>query len=126
MNINAFVDKLNSCCCLCAAVLLQMSVTEDLPEMDGADLLGLLLHGGEDGSTEPLFPDGNGLIESWLSEQEVRDHSQKININSGHSWLDFFQRKSFNCTVPLCVWMTQNATAVYFQTLCNLGIKALA
>uniref|UniRef100_A0A671UXB1 cAMP responsive element binding protein 3-like 3 like n=1 Tax=Sparus aurata TaxID=8175 RepID=A0A671UXB1_SPAAU len=49
----------------------QMSATEDLPEMDGADLLGLLLHGGEDGSTEPLFPDGNGLIESWLSEQEM-------------------------------------------------------
>lgn len=69
-----------------------MSATEELPEMDGADLLGLLFHGGEDGSTESLFADGNGLIESWLSEQEVRDHSQKININSGYCWLDFYQR----------------------------------
>ncbi|XP_036954851.1 cAMP responsive element binding protein 3-like 3 like [Acanthopagrus latus] len=48
-----------------------MSATEELPEMDGADLLGLLFHGGEDGSTESLFADGNGLIESWLSEQEM-------------------------------------------------------
>ncbi|XP_008292085.1 cAMP responsive element binding protein 3-like 3 like [Stegastes partitus] len=48
-----------------------MSVTEDLPDMDGADLLGLLFHGGEDGSTEPFFPDENGLIESWLSEQDM-------------------------------------------------------
>ncbi|XP_070690534.1 cAMP responsive element binding protein 3-like 3 like [Pempheris klunzingeri] len=48
-----------------------MSVTEDLPDMDGTDLLGLLFHNGEDGSTEPLFPDGNGLIESWLSEQDM-------------------------------------------------------
>ncbi|XP_037634365.1 cAMP responsive element binding protein 3-like 3 like [Sebastes umbrosus] len=48
-----------------------MSVTEDLPDMDGTDLFGLLFHGGEDGSTEPLFPDGNGLIESWLSEQDM-------------------------------------------------------
>ncbi|XP_069555680.1 cAMP responsive element binding protein 3-like 3 like [Brachyistius frenatus] len=45
-----------------------MSVTEELPDMDGTDLLGLLFH---DGSTEPFFPDGNGLIESWLSEQEM-------------------------------------------------------
>ncbi|XP_073322810.1 cAMP responsive element binding protein 3-like 3 like [Pagrus major] len=48
-----------------------MSVTEELPDMDGAELLGLLFHGGEDGSAEPLFPDGNGLIESWLSEQDM-------------------------------------------------------
>lgn len=48
-----------------------MSVTEDLQEMDGTDLLGLLFHDGGDGSTEPLFPDGNGLIESWLSEQDM-------------------------------------------------------
>ena len=49
-----------------------MSVTDELPDMDGTDLLGLLFHDGQDGSTEPLFPDGNGLIESWLSEQDVR------------------------------------------------------
>ncbi|XP_029960996.1 cAMP responsive element binding protein 3-like 3 like [Salarias fasciatus] len=48
-----------------------MSVTEDLPDMDGADLLGLLFQDGEDGSAEPFFPDGNGLIESWLSEQDM-------------------------------------------------------
>ncbi|KAM9360581.1 cAMP responsive element binding protein 3-like 3 like [Symphorus nematophorus] len=48
-----------------------MSVTEELPDMDGADLFGLLLQGGEDGSADPLFPDGNGLIESWLSEQDM-------------------------------------------------------
>lgn len=52
-----------------AAVLLQMSVPEDLPEMDGTDLLGLLFQDGEDGSTE--------LIESWLSEQDVRFNSQR-------------------------------------------------
>lgn len=39
-----------------------MSVTEELPDMDGADLLGLLFHDGQD---------GNGLIESWLSEQDM-------------------------------------------------------
>lgn len=49
-----------------------MSIAEDLPDMDGADLFGLLFHDGENGSTEPFFPDGNGLIESWLSEQDVR------------------------------------------------------
>lgn len=48
-----------------------MSVPEDLPEMDGADLLGLLFHSREDGSTEPLFPVESGLIESWLSEQDM-------------------------------------------------------
>lgn len=51
--------------------------------MDGADLLGLLFHGEEDGSVEPLFPVENGLIESWLSEQDVSLHLQKININMG-------------------------------------------
>ncbi|KAG7490931.1 hypothetical protein JOB18_045178 [Solea senegalensis] len=45
-----------------------MSMTEDLPDMDGTDLLGMLFH---DGSTEPFFPDGSGLIESWLSEQDM-------------------------------------------------------
>lgn len=51
-----------------------MSFTEDLPDMDGTDLLGLLFHGEEDRSVETLFPDENGLIESWLSEQDVRLH----------------------------------------------------
>lgn len=59
------------------AGLLQMSFTEDLPDMDGTDLLRLLLHGEENASVEPLFPVENGLIESWLSEQDVRLHSQK-------------------------------------------------
>ncbi|XP_030593885.1 cAMP responsive element binding protein 3-like 3 like [Archocentrus centrarchus] len=48
-----------------------MSIIEDLPDMDGADLFGLLFHRGQDGSTEPFFPDENGLIESWLSEQDM-------------------------------------------------------
>ncbi|XP_071339479.1 cAMP responsive element binding protein 3-like 3 like [Trachinotus anak] len=48
-----------------------MSLNEDLPDMDGTDLLGLLFDSGEAGSTEPFFPDGNGLIESWLSEQDM-------------------------------------------------------
>lgn len=75
--------SLTKCFGLYAAVLLQMSATEDLPDMDGTDLLGLLFQNGEDGSTEPLFPDGNELIESWLFEQDVRLHSQKRNINIG-------------------------------------------
>ncbi|KAM4615688.1 cAMP responsive element binding protein 3-like 3 like [Polymixia lowei] len=48
-----------------------MSVTEDLPDMDGADLLGLLFQDGENGTTEPFFPDERGLIEDWLSEQDM-------------------------------------------------------
>lgn len=48
-----------------------MSVTEDLPDMDGADLLGLLFQDGETGATDPFFPDGNDLIEDWLSEQDM-------------------------------------------------------
>lgn len=52
-----------------------MSITEDLPDMDGADLLGLLLHGEEQGCVDPLFPVENDLIESWLSEQDVRLHT---------------------------------------------------
>lgn len=47
-----------------------MSVTEDLVDMDGTDLFGLLFHRGEGGFSEPLFPDENGL-ESWLSEQDM-------------------------------------------------------
>lgn len=66
-------------------MLFQMSVTDDLPEMDGADLLGLLLHDGQDGFTEPFFPDDSELIESWLSEQDVSSewiHSHLCNNNS--------------------------------------------
>lgn len=54
-------------------VLQKMSITEELPDMDGADLFGLLFHGGQDGSTDHFFPDENGLIESWLNEQDVRE-----------------------------------------------------
>lgn len=42
--------------------------------MDGTDLLGLLFQGEEDGSNEPLFPVEDELMESWLSEQDVRLH----------------------------------------------------
>ncbi|XP_029017251.1 cAMP responsive element binding protein 3-like 3 like [Betta splendens] len=48
-----------------------MSVTDDLPDMDGAELLGLLFQDGQDGSNEAFFPDGSGLMESWLSEQDM-------------------------------------------------------
>ena len=47
-----------------------MSASADLPDMDGAELLGLLFQDG-DGITGPFFPDGKELIEDWLSEQEV-------------------------------------------------------
>lgn len=49
-----------------------MSVPEELSDMDEADLLGLLLQNGENGSTEDFFCDDNGLFESWLSEPDVR------------------------------------------------------
>ncbi|CAL8345058.1 unnamed protein product [Lota lota] len=48
-----------------------MSANEDLPDMDGAELLGLLFQDGDDGITGPFFPDGKELIEDWLSEQEM-------------------------------------------------------
>lgn len=40
--------------------------------MDGTDLLGLFFQGEENGSVEPLFPVEDQLMESWLSEQDVR------------------------------------------------------
>lgn len=46
--------------------------------MDGTDLLGLLFQDEHIGSTEPLFPVENGLIESWLSEQDVRFHTSLL------------------------------------------------
>lgn len=49
-----------------------MSFAEDLPDMDGTDLLGLLFQGEENGAVEPLFPVEDELMESWLSEQDVR------------------------------------------------------
>lgn len=48
-----------------------MSVPEELPDMDEADLLGLLFQNGENGPTEDFFYDDNGLFESWLSEPDV-------------------------------------------------------
>ncbi|XP_029619393.1 cyclic AMP-responsive element-binding protein 3 isoform X2 [Salmo trutta] len=47
-----------------------MSVTEDVPVMDGADLLGILFQEGETGANDPFFPYGNEL-ENWLSEQDM-------------------------------------------------------
>lgn len=40
--------------------------------MDVTDLVGLFLQGEENGSSEPLFPVEDELMESWLSEQDVR------------------------------------------------------
>lgn len=48
-----------------------MSVTEDLPDVDGAELLGLLFQDGENGIDESFFPDGKALIEDWLAEQDM-------------------------------------------------------
>ncbi|KAJ3604369.1 hypothetical protein NHX12_029110 [Muraenolepis orangiensis] len=48
-----------------------MSASQALPDMDGAELLGLLFQDGDDGITGPFFPDGKGLIDDWLSEQEM-------------------------------------------------------
>lgn len=70
------VNKIAPCSCpdLISVVLLQMSFAEELPDMDGTDLLGLLFQGEENGSVEPLFPVEDELMESWLSEQDVRHH----------------------------------------------------
>ncbi|XP_019908533.1 cAMP responsive element binding protein 3-like 3 like [Esox lucius] len=51
-------------------VEVMMSVTEALPDMDGADLLGILFHDGDSDANDPFFPDGNGL-ENWLSEHDL-------------------------------------------------------
>ncbi|KAM6965737.1 cAMP responsive element binding protein 3-like 3 like [Aplochiton taeniatus] len=48
-----------------------MSITEDLPDMDGTDLLGILFQEGEPGVINPFFPDGKELIEDWLFEQDM-------------------------------------------------------
>lgn len=61
-----------SCSDLNSLVSLQMSFAEDLPDMDGTDLLSLLFQGEENGPVEPLFPVEDELMESWLSEQDVR------------------------------------------------------
>ncbi|KAJ8380811.1 hypothetical protein SKAU_G00015890 [Synaphobranchus kaupii] len=50
---------------------LHMSVVEELPEMDGADLLGLLFHGESAGADDPFFPDGSALMEDLFSEQDM-------------------------------------------------------
>ena len=56
--------------CALRSSIPNMSASADLPDMDGAELLGLLFQDG-DGITGPFFPDGKELIEDWLSEQEV-------------------------------------------------------
>lgn len=73
VNKSALIKSLNSVPLNCV-VLLQMSFAEDLPDMDGTDLLGLLFQGEENGSVEPLFPVEDELMESWLAEQDVRLH----------------------------------------------------
>ncbi|KAL0979105.1 hypothetical protein UPYG_G00180600 [Umbra pygmaea] len=47
-----------------------MSGTENLPDMDGEDLLGLLFQNGDTGDDDPFFTDENGL-ENWLSEHDM-------------------------------------------------------
>lgn len=46
--------------------------------MDGPDLLGLLFSGEDQGCDGSLFPVENDLIESWLSEQDVRLLFEKL------------------------------------------------
>ncbi|KAL7827223.1 hypothetical protein SRHO_G00329410 [Serrasalmus rhombeus] len=48
-----------------------MSVSEDLPDMDSAELLGLLFQDGDPGPTDLLFTDGGSFIEDLLSEQDM-------------------------------------------------------
>ncbi|XP_063043651.1 cAMP responsive element binding protein 3-like 3 like [Engraulis encrasicolus] len=48
-----------------------MSLPDDLPEMDGADLLGLLFEDQGVGVQDPLFSNGDKLIDDWLLDQDV-------------------------------------------------------
>ncbi|XP_023834613.1 cyclic AMP-responsive element-binding protein 3 isoform X3 [Salvelinus sp. IW2-2015] len=59
-----------------------MSVTEDVPDMDGADLLGILFQGGDTGVNDPFFPYGSGL-ENWLSEQDGSDSGISEDSSTG-------------------------------------------
>lgn len=95
-----------------------MSVTEDLPDMDGKDLLGLLLHGGEEGSTEPFFPDDNGLIESWLFEQDVRLSRNRIK----EAMNNFAFISSVNM-LPICIFKLANSGN---RRKCSLTILYMA
>ncbi|KAL4630076.1 cyclic AMP-responsive element-binding protein 3-like isoform X2 [Arapaima gigas] len=49
----------------------KMSVTEAFPEMDGSDLLGLLLQDEDHGADDPLCSNENSFIEEWLSGQDI-------------------------------------------------------
>ncbi|XP_067088043.1 cAMP responsive element binding protein 3-like 3 like [Osmerus mordax] len=46
-------------------------ITDDLPDMDGAELLGLLFQDVDSGAADTFFPNGSDLIEDWLSEQDM-------------------------------------------------------
>ncbi|KAJ8285381.1 hypothetical protein GJAV_G00026160 [Gymnothorax javanicus] len=48
-----------------------MSVLEGFPDMDGADLLGLLFHDESAGVDDPLFSDGSVLMEDLFTEQDM-------------------------------------------------------
>ncbi|XP_035234892.1 cAMP responsive element binding protein 3-like 3 like isoform X2 [Anguilla anguilla] len=48
-----------------------MSVVEEFPEMDRADLLGLLFHDESAGANDVFFPDGSALMEDLFSEQDM-------------------------------------------------------
>ncbi|KAL7883932.1 hypothetical protein AOLI_G00067020 [Acnodon oligacanthus] len=48
-----------------------MSVSEDLPDMDSAELLGLLFQDGDPGPSDLLFTEGNSFIDDLLSEQDM-------------------------------------------------------
>ncbi|XP_046872512.1 cAMP responsive element binding protein 3-like 3 like isoform X2 [Hypomesus transpacificus] len=46
-------------------------ITDDFTDMDGAELLGLLFQDVDSGVADTFFPNGNGLMEDWLSEQDM-------------------------------------------------------
>ncbi|KAJ7993931.1 hypothetical protein DPEC_G00259800 [Dallia pectoralis] len=48
----------------------KMSITEAFPDMDGADLLGMLFQDGDNEANDPFYTYDNGL-ENWLSEHDL-------------------------------------------------------
>ncbi|XP_026883438.1 cAMP responsive element binding protein 3-like 3 like [Electrophorus electricus] len=48
-----------------------MSITDEIPDVDSADLFGLLFHDEDPGNNGLFFSDGSNLIEDLLSEQDM-------------------------------------------------------
>ena len=101
-RINLFIAG-----CVC-----QMSVTEDVPDMDGADLLGILFQEGEPRANDPFFPYRCGL-ENWLSEQDVclplRNNTVLCLLTDNSLMIG--RKQTFN----LIACCTSKAEVVYYQ-----------